>query len=57
MITLRPKNDGFTLVELIVTIAITGMLVTGVTSLFITIEPPSARLDCWKPPPGRARKR
>jgi len=31
-------QKGFTLVELVVTIAITGMLVVGVTSLFITIE-------------------
>jgi prepilin-type N-terminal cleavage/methylation domain-containing protein len=32
------KQDGFTLVELIVTIVIVGLMVVGVTSLFITIE-------------------
>jgi prepilin-type N-terminal cleavage/methylation domain-containing protein len=34
----RKNQAGFTLVELIVTIGIAGLLVVGVTSLFITIE-------------------
>lgn len=34
----RKNQDGFTLVELIVAIVIIGMLVVGVTSLYITIE-------------------
>ncbi len=32
------KEEGFSLVELVVAIAVIGLLVVGVTSLFITIE-------------------
>jgi prepilin-type N-terminal cleavage/methylation domain-containing protein len=35
---MKKRTDGFTLVELVVTIGIAGMLIVGITSLFITIE-------------------
>lgn len=35
---MKDKQSGFTLVELVVAIAVIGLLVTGVTSLYITIE-------------------
>jgi prepilin-type N-terminal cleavage/methylation domain-containing protein len=38
MNTVAADKRGFTLVELIVTIGIAGLLVVGITSLFITIE-------------------
>jgi prepilin-type N-terminal cleavage/methylation domain-containing protein len=38
MNTLAADKRGFTLVELIVTIGIAGLLLVGITSLFITIE-------------------
>jgi prepilin-type N-terminal cleavage/methylation domain-containing protein len=35
---MKQQQAGFTLVELIVTIGIVGLMVVGVTSLYITIE-------------------
>lgn len=34
----RLKQNGFTLVELIVAVAVVGLMVVGVTTLFITIQ-------------------
>lgn len=35
---IRNKQDGFTIVELLVAIVVVGLMVVGVTSLFITIQ-------------------
>lgn len=51
------NSKGFTLVELIVAIAIIGLMTTGITSLYVAIEKLNGKQNYWKLQPEWERKR